>query len=138
MPGGEKISACLTCRSCTASCPLNKINQRFNPQRIIRMIFLGLAEDILKSDFIWLCAGCDACREACPRNVRIPDFMALLRTAAIREGHIPAGVKAQMSAIRENGKIYAIDAFDNKKREKLGLPALPTSCGVVQELLSDE
>ena len=137
-PGGELISACLTCRLCTASCPINKINKRFNPLRIIRMIFLGLVEDVLESDIIWLCAGCDSCRETCPRNVRIPDFMSLLRNAAIKEGHIPAGVKAQMKTIRENGKIYVIDQFDNKKRGKLNLPLLPTSCEVIEKLLSDE
>ena len=138
MPGGERISACLTCLSCTASCPINKINERFNPHRIIRMIFLGLVEDVLKMDFIWLCANCDACRESCPRDVRIPDFMALLRNEAVKEGHIPAGVKAQMKTIRENGKIYVIDEFDNKKRGKLSLPSLPTSCEVMEKLLSEE
>jgi len=102
------------------------------------MIFLGMVEDVLEMDFIWLCASCDACRATCPRNVRIPDIMSLLRNKAIKEGHIPAGVKAQMKTIKENGKIYVIDEFDNKKRGRLSLPSLPTSCGVVKELLSEE
>ena len=138
MPGGESISACLTCRLCTARCPINKINHRFNPVRIIRMTFLGLVEEVLKSDFIWLCASCDACRETCPHNVRMPDFMSLLRNAAVKEGYMPAGVKSQMKAIRENGKIYVIDDFDNKKRGKVNLPSLPTSCEVMEKLLSEE
>jgi len=47
-------------------------------------------------------------------------------------------VRAQMDVIKEEGRIYPIDEFDNKKRGKAGLPPLPTSCKVVKRLLSNE
>ena len=135
-PGGERISTCLTCRVCTAGCPVNRINQRFNPFRIIQMTLLGLVEDVLTNDFIWLCAACDSCKTACPRGVRVSDVMSILKHAAAKEGCIPQGVKAQLTILKEKGRIYDIDEFDNKRRGKLNLPALPVSCDVVKTLFS--
>ncbi|MCJ7683036.1 MAG: 4Fe-4S dicluster domain-containing protein [Desulfobacteraceae bacterium] len=133
-PGGETISACFTCRTCVASCPISAINREFNPARIIRMALYGLKEEILKSDFIWLCSTCYTCQERCPQGVSITEFMTLLKNMAIQEGHAPAGIRAQLKLVKGEGRIYPIDDFDNKKRNKAGLPPLPTSCGAIKEL----
>ncbi|MCJ7685985.1 MAG: 4Fe-4S dicluster domain-containing protein [Desulfobacteraceae bacterium] len=133
-PGGETISACFTCRTCVASCPISAINREFNPARIIRMALYGLKEKILKSDFIWLCSTCYACQERCPQGVSITEFMTLLKNMAIKEGHAPAGIRAQLKLVKGEGRIYPIDDFDNKKRNKAGLPPLPTSYVAIKEL----
>jgi len=135
-PGGEKISACFTCRTCVASCPIAAVNDRFNPLRIIRMALYGLRQEVLGSDFIWLCSSCYTCQERCPQGVSITDFMTLLKNLAVKEGHVPAGVRAQREIITGQGRIYPIDEFDNKKRNKIDLPSLPTTCDVVKELLA--
>ena len=136
--GSEGILACFTCRTCTASCPITAVNDRFNPLRIIRMALYGLKEEVLESDFIWLCSSCYACQERCPQGVSITEFMTLLKNLALKEGKAPPGIKAQRDIIRDGGRIYPIDDFDNKKRNKAGLPSLPTTCDVVKDLLSDE
>lgn len=133
-PGGAKISACFTCRTCVASCPISVINKEFNPAKIIRMALYGLKEEILTSDFIWLCSTCYACQERCPQGVSITDFMTLLKNMAIKAGHAPAGIRAQLKLVKGEGRIYPIDDFDNKKRNKAGLPPLPTSCDAIKEL----
>jgi heterodisulfide reductase subunit C2 len=133
-PGGEKIAACFTCRTCTASCPVSAVNSRFNPYRIIRMTLYGLREEVLGSDFVWLCSSCYACQERCPQGVSITEFMTLLKNMAIQSGHAPAGIKAQRDIIKGEGRIYAIDEFDNKKRNKIDLPSLPITCEVVKLL----
>jgi heterodisulfide reductase subunit C len=135
-PGGEKISACFVCRTCVASCPITIVNSRFNPLRIIRMALYGMRE-VLQSDFIWLCSSCYACQERCPQGVSITEFMTLLKNLAVKEGQAPSGIKAQLDLIKRQGRIYAIDDFDNKKRSKIGLPPLPTSCEVVKKLFAD-
>lgn len=135
-PGGEMISACFTCRTCVASCPVTAVNDRFNPLRIIRMALYGLKEEVLKSDFIWLCSSCYACQERCPQGVCITELMTLLKNMALREGYAPSGIKAQRELVTGQGRIYPIDDFDNKKRNKIGLPSLPTSCEVVKVLFS--
>jgi heterodisulfide reductase subunit C len=137
-PGGEKISACFMCRTCVASCPINQVNERFHPLRIIRMALYGLKEIVLKGDFIWLCATCYACQERCPQGVRITDFMTILRNLAVKEGRTPPGIRAQMDLVKGQGRIYPLDEFDNKKRGKAGLPELPTRCEVVKELFPEQ
>ena len=136
-PGGEKIMACFTCRTCTASCPVSAVNSRFNPYRIIRLALYGLREEVLQSDFIWLCSSCYACQERCPQGVSITDFMTLLKNMAIKAGYAPSGIKAQRDLVKGQGRIYAIDDFDNKKRNKVDLPSLPTSCEVVKVLFPE-
>jgi heterodisulfide reductase subunit C len=136
-PGAEKIAACFACRTCTASCPITAVNERFNPLRVIRMALYGLKYEVLRSDFIWLCSSCYACQERCPQGVRITEFMTLLRNLAVRAGHAPAGVRAQMDIIKGAGRIYPIDDFDNKKRNKIDLPSIPTTCEAVKKLFSD-
>ena len=132
--GGGNISACFTCRTCVASCPITAVNDRFNPLKIIRAALYGLREEVLESEFIWLCSSCYACQERCPQGVSITEFMTLLKNMAIREGHAPQGIRAQRDLVTGQGRIYPIDDFDNKKREKIGLPPLPTSCEVVKLL----
>lgn len=133
-PGGEHITACFLCRTCTASCPITAVEATFNPYRIIRLATLGFKDEVLGSDFIWLCSSCYACQERCPQGVRITDFMVLLKNLAVKEGHVPAGARTQMEIIRGEGRVYPIDDFDNKKRGKMALPPLPTSCAVVKQL----
>ena len=98
----------------------------------------GLKEEVLRSDFIWLCSGCYTCQERCPQGVSITEFMTLLKNMAIREGHAPKGIRVQRDIIKGEGRIYPIDEFDNKKRGKIGLPPLPTTCEVVKELFSEQ
>ena len=138
LPGGEKIMACFTCRTCSASCPITAVNERFNPLKIIRMALYGLKEEVLGSEFIWLCSSCYACQERCPQGVRITDFMTLIKNLAVKEGKAPQGIRAQRDIVIKDGRIYAIDDFDNKKRNKIDLPSLPTTCEVVKKLFPSE
>ncbi|MBW1786082.1 MAG: 4Fe-4S dicluster domain-containing protein [Deltaproteobacteria bacterium] len=140
-PGGEKIAACFMCRTCTASCPISAVSEKFNPLRIIRMALYGLKDEVLGSPFIWLCTSCYACQERCPQGVSIADFMTRLKNLAVGEGHMPTGIRAQMDLVKGGGRIYPIDDFDNKKRKKIDLPPLPTACEAVEILFprpSDE
>ncbi len=137
-PSGEKIFACFTCRTCVASCPITAVNQTFNPVRIIRMALYGLRDEVLGSNFIWLCSSCYACQERCPQGVGITEFMTLLKNMAVKDGHVPSGIRAQRDLVMNQGRIYPIDDFDNKKRNKIDLPSLPTSCHAVKDLFPSD
>jgi len=136
-PGGEKIRLCYSCGTCTAGCPVRKVDEKFNPRRIIRMVLLGMRDKVLKSDFIWICSTCYTCSERCPQGVKISDLMMCLKNLAAKEGYIPQGFKMQLELIANQGKLYKIDDFDNKKREKLGLPPLPAEVGEISKLLEN-
>ncbi len=131
---GIRISACYTCRSCVSGCPVACVNPDFSPARIIRMANFGLKQEVLSSEFIWLCTSCYTCQEACPMGVRITDFIIMLKNLAGQEGHAPQGVRAQVEIIEEHSRIYPIDDFDNKKRKKIGLPSLPIQSDVAKQL----
>lgn len=137
-PGGDNFAACYTCGTCTASCPIAAVNETFNPRRIIRLVLYGFKNEIFKSDFIWLCSSCYACQERCPQGVSITELMTVLKNMAFKEGHAPSGIRAQNELIKGEGRIYPIDDFDNKKRNKAGLPPVPTSCPVVEKLFPQQ
>jgi heterodisulfide reductase subunit C len=119
---------CIMCRTCTASCPVSCVDGRFSPLKVLRSVLFHGRLDLLKADWLWLCSSCYTCQERCPQGVRVTDIIIALKNLAAGMGLSPQGIQAQMEIISRQGRIYAIDDFDNKKRTKLGLPALPTSC----------
>lgn len=121
-PGGQHISRCFACGTCTAGCPVREIDDKYNPRKIIRMVLLGMREKVLKSDFIWLCSTCYTCFDRCPQGVQLTAIMTALKNIAAREGYIHPAFKEQARLVSKFGRLYEVEDFDNKKREKLGLP----------------
>lgn len=134
-PGGEMIVRCFACGTCSASCPVRQVNDRFNPRRIIHMVLLGLKEQVLTNDFVWLCAGCFSCQERCPQGVKIGDLMTALRNIAVREGHVHPSFTAQMELLGKAGRLLEIGDFENKKRSRFGLPPIRQDASEVCLLL---
>ncbi len=123
-PGGEHLRRCFACGTCTASCPVREVTERYNPRRIIRMAVLGLRERVLSSDFIWLCSTCYACHERCPQDVRITELMNAIKNVAVREGYIHPSFRTQVDLLRHHGRLYDITEFENERRTEQGLPAI--------------
>jgi heterodisulfide reductase subunit C len=136
-PGGEGIRKCFSCGTCSAGCPIRRINDLYNPRKIIRMILLGMKNRVLESDFIWLCSSCYTCQERCPQDVRITDLMIATRNLACQHGYTPSGIKMQADLIESQGRLYLLDEFDDKKRKKAGLPSLPFTIDEVTRLLEE-
>jgi excisionase family DNA binding protein len=66
---------CLTCGSCASACPISGVDG-LDPRKAIRMVVLGLEDDLIESQWPWKCTLCGKCEEACPMNVEI---VAMLR-----------------------------------------------------------
>jgi heterodisulfide reductase subunit C len=122
------------CRACTSVCPITRLNDSFNPFRFVRMALFGYIEEVLESGLVWLCTNCYACQETCPHGVRISDLMTALKNLGVKTGHAPREALLQMNIVKDHGRVYPIDEFDNKKRGKLSLPSLPVSCEAVTTL----
>ena len=88
-PGGENIAKCFACGTCTAGCPVFHVEHKYNPRKIIRMILLGMREEVLSSKTIWLCSQCYTCSANCPQDIDFSDIMFALRDLAVQEGYAP-------------------------------------------------
>ena len=77
---------CFTCSECSNICPVFCERTVFDPQAIIRMVNLGMAEELLTSPSIWLCLGCERCSDACSQNVKGHQIIKRLQNLAISEG----------------------------------------------------
>jgi len=73
-----------------------------SPNQVIRMVQLGLKEDVLKCQAIWICAYCSTCSVRCPRNIELAEIMDALRIVARREGIRPSGRAKKVSLFNEN------------------------------------
>lgn len=86
-PGGEKVTNCYLCGTCTAGCPVSSLHKEYNPRRILRMILLGMKDDVLSSPELWQCSQCHVCVAHCPQDVRFADVIRVLRQMAVEEGY---------------------------------------------------
>jgi len=137
IPGGEKILTCMQCGTCSGSCPTGD-KMPFTPRYIMRMLQLGLEEEVLRSDAIWLCVDCYTCTVRCPRGIKVSDIMAGLRTLAIERGYAKprdtAFHRNFLSIVRRYGRTYEpelllrynfrLNPFRLFKQTRLGLAML--------------
>jgi heterodisulfide reductase subunit C len=101
------------------------------------MVLLGMREKVLKSDFIWLCSTCYTCYDRCPQGVQLTAIMTALKNIAAREGYIHPSFKEQARLVKNFGRLYEVEDFDNKKREKLGLPPVQKNFDDLTKILDD-
>lgn len=81
---GQSLLACNQCGKCSAGCPMS-FAMDFLPNQIMRLVQLGLEEDIGNSRTIWLCASCLTCTVRCPKGVDISRVMEALRLITLRK-----------------------------------------------------
>jgi heterodisulfide reductase subunit C len=134
-PGGEGIMFCFNCGTCAAACPVLAVDQRFNPRKIIRMVLLGMKEEVFNSDFVWLCSACYACAERCPQDVKITDLMTALQNLAVAEGHIHPAFRQIYKALKDTDRVFDVGEFENQMREKMGLPKQEGKSGDIEKII---
>jgi heterodisulfide reductase subunit C2 len=98
-PGGENIKKCFACGTCTAGCPVFHVENQFNPRKIIRMILLGMREEVLNSKAIWFCIQCYTCSANCPQDVDFSDIMFSLQNLSVKEGFTPPDLRKKIEKV---------------------------------------
>jgi len=81
---GQDINLCYQCGKCSAGCPMS-FAMDLLPNQIMRLVQLGLQEEIGNSKTIWLCASCLTCTARCPKGVDISRVMEALRLLTLRK-----------------------------------------------------
>jgi len=105
------ISPCYHCNKCSSGCPVT-FAMDVLPHRLLRMVQMGLRQDVLASSTIWLCASCETCTTRCPNEVDIALLMDVLREMSVRSGAPPAEKKiagfhsAFLAAVEKRGRVY--------------------------------
>jgi len=92
LPGGSffgksaatiRSAACFTCGECSSACPVSGERSVFDPRVIVRMVNLGLVEELVRSPSIWLCLSCGRCTDACGQRVDGRQMFQRLQEAAV-------------------------------------------------------
>ncbi|MHB0869447.1 MAG: 4Fe-4S dicluster domain-containing protein [Chloroflexota bacterium] len=108
---GQPIAGCYRCLQCSAGCPMAEAMD-YPPDRLIRMIQLGLKEEALESRAIWLCTSCLTCADRCPNGIDVPAVVDVLRQMATVEGYrvgdprVAAFHQGFLSVVRRYGRLH--------------------------------
>jgi ferredoxin len=90
LPDGGNLNLCLTCGMCSSGCPATGL-ENMDPRKFLRMASLGLDEEILSSNWAWMCTMCQRCIYVCPMKIDIPQLVFNVRNSWPREKR-PKGI----------------------------------------------
>jgi heterodisulfide reductase subunit C len=92
---------CVTCGLCASSCPASGIDG-FDPRMLVRMVSLGLVEELVDARWPWICTMCGKCENVCPMQIEIPDLVRKIRSKRERE-KVPGILHKGLAAALETG-----------------------------------
>jgi heterodisulfide reductase subunit C len=134
--GGKTLDLCYQCGTCTGSCPSGRTTA-FRTRQLIRRAQLGLKDDILPSEELWMCTTCYSCVERCPRDVDIVDIIILMRNMAVQKGYMSEDHKKVGRSLLKIG--HTVPASDKLKqlRVSMGLSENPPTTIADPKALAD-
>jgi len=83
------INCCYGCARCSSVCKVaifGGLKELPTPRSLLYRAIIGDPSELLASEFIWLCSGCQRCDEACPQGVKISELVRAFRRLAIESG----------------------------------------------------
>jgi len=110
---GVDINKCWHCQTCASGCPFVRAMD-YPPNRVIRMVQLGLRKEALESSGIWICVGCNTCAIQCPNCIDIPAVNDALRQMAMEEGV----VIAEPNILNRHGRTHKLEVMMRYKLKK--------------------
>jgi len=106
LPEGGNLNLCLTCGACSSGCPATGL-AGMDPRKFLRMAALGMDDEILKSDWVWMCTGCQRCVHVCPMEINIPQLVFYARQSWPRETR-PKGILGSCDMALKNDSCSAM------------------------------
>ncbi len=103
------VRDCYQCGNCSASCPA-AFTFDYMPNQMMRMLQVGMVDEVLDSKAIQLCIQCLTCTGRCPRNIDVAGIFEDLKTIATGQGRdVPEHAKtfneAFMNAVARFGRL---------------------------------
>ena len=108
IPEGGNLNLCLTCGACSSGCSATGLDD-MDPRKFLRMAALGLDEEILKSDWPWMCTMCKRCIYVCAMKIDIPQLIYNIRGKRPREER-PKGILGSCDMALKNESCSAMGA----------------------------
>ncbi len=126
---------CLTCGTCTGGCAASELFD-MDPRKLIRMLNLGMDEEVKKTEWKWVCSMCTRCVSACPMNINIPALIFNMR-ASVERSKRPKGILGScdqhlrtgsaMGASKEDFEFTVLDVAEEIRDEHPGFEDLEVS-----------
>lgn len=108
LPDGGNLNLCMTCGACSSGCPAAGLND-MDPRKFLRMAALGMDDELLKSDWAWMCTICQRCTYVCPMEIDIPQLVYNVRGSWPREER-PKGILGSCDMALRNDSCSAMGA----------------------------
>ena len=101
---------CISCGLCSGSCPVSGTDG-FDPRKLVRMVSLGLEEQVIEARWPWICTMCAKCENVCPMEISIPDMVRNVRGLREREA-VPGILHKGLEAAIESGNNLSLPKED--------------------------
>ena len=116
---GVPLLRCYYCQKCTVGCPV-AFAMDYKPAQMLRLIQLGLKDQVLSSSAIWMCVGCEACGTRCPNQIRLAPMFDALRYMALEGGYKPEPVihalhRSFLDSIKMWGRVHELSMIAQYK-----------------------
>jgi heterodisulfide reductase subunit C len=107
-----KFDLCLTCGTCTGGCPASELLD-MDPRKLVRMLLLGLDDEVKKTNWAWVCTMCARCVKQCPMEINIPALVYNMRQSWPREKR-PKGIRNSCDQHIRSGNAMGVPTEDFK------------------------
>ena len=122
--GIETVKHCFQCGTCSGSCPSGR-RTPYKVRQIVRKCLLGLKEEVITDDALWMCTTCYTCQERCLRSVKIVEIIKKARNIAAHAGYMAKPHKMTGVFVINTGHAVPINDGVKALRSKIGLSELP-------------
>jgi heterodisulfide reductase subunit C len=134
--GAESVALCFQCGTCTGACPSGR-RTPYRIRQVVRKSVMGLKEEVIADDTIWMCATCYECQERCPRGIKIVDIVKTVRNFAAQAGYMAPAHKMTGSFVIKTGHGVPINDATMALRKSVGLGELPPTTHQFPEALEE-
>jgi len=134
--GIETVQHCFQCGTCSGGCPSGR-RTPYKVRQIVRKCLLGLKEEVITDDALWMCTTCYTCQERCLRSVKIVEIIKKARNIAAHAGYMAKPHKMTGVFVMNTGHGVPINDATKALRTKIGLPEIPPTTHAYPEALAE-